>query len=540
MAVPRTSIRVVGVARHPNGVREVQLNGRRASIQTQRDGSIRFVGYIPVEDRLTEVEVLGTTGSGRPLVKSYSVNVEAGEASPGPPSSALRGERWAVIVGVSKYADDQITPLDYADDDARALYHFFTSESAGLGGFKEENVLLLLNEQATYREIRTALFTFLKGATEDDLVVIYFAGHGMPDPDRATNLYLLTYDTDVENVSGTAFPMEDVHTAVQRTYARDILVLSDACHSAGVGGQAAFRNLALNQINELFLERLQASTGGLTVFTASQVNQLSQEGPQWGGGHGVFTYRLIEALQGAADEDQDQIVTVGEMTEYVRDRVRRETRNAQIPSLSQTAFDPYLPLSVVPGPEPEEVPEAAQPEAGAGDPEEAPATEPERRAEPTRGSPGIETTAAAGFLSPGSAAGRSFLLPGLGQFYTKQNGKGAGIMAVGVAGLAAGFLITSTTEDCAVTPPSGSRCPSDQVLSSETSRPLLVVGLAAWLASAAYGAFDAQKAAKAYNASLSAGGQGPGDREDRTLSLLPPAVGAEGNRVALEILRLRF
>ncbi len=541
-AFSRTSIRVVGVARHPGGVREVQLNGKRASLQPEQDGSVRFVGYIPTQDGLREVEVMATSATGRPFVRKYTVDIQAGV----PPAPALAGrsaggsgERWAVIVGVSQYADNRIDPLEYADDDARALFDFLTSEAAGLGGFKEENIRLLLNEDATYREIRTALFTFLKGATEDDLVLIYFAGHGMPDPDRTANLYLLSYDTDVENVSGTAFPMEDVHTAVQRTYARDILVLSDACHSAGVAGQGAFRNVALNQINELFLERLQASTGGLAVFTASQVNQLSQEGSQWGGGHGVFTHHLIEALRGAADEDQDRIVTLGEVTEWVRDRVRRETRNAQIPSLSQTAFDPYLPLSIVPGPPPDAPGVVAQPETPTQAPPRLPPADPGRQEEATPVSPGAP--ASAGLLSPGAAAGRSLLFPGLGHFYTGQKGKGAALMAVGAGVLAAGLLVTSTTEDCAITPPAGTRCPLDWLLSSTTKRPLAVAGVAGFVLTAAYAAYDAHKGAKEANARISSGGQGvAGSIGPMTFRVLPPALGSGGGKVALQVVRLRF
>ena len=531
--VPKTSIRVVGVARHPTGIREVQLNGRRASVQPEQDGSVRFVGYVPAEEQLSEVEVLVILNNGRPLVRKYSVNIQAGGVRPATIEARLGtglGERWAVIVGVSKYQDDRITPLRYADDDAQALYDFLTSEAAGLGGFKKENVLLLLNNKATYREIRTALFTFLKAATEDDLVVIYFAGHGMPDPDRASNLYLLTYDTDVENVSGTAFPMEDVHNAVQRTYARDILVLSDACHSAGVAGQATFRDVSLNQINEQFLDRLQASTGGLTVFTASQVNQLSQEGPQWGGGHGVFTYQLIEGLQGAADMDGDRIVALGEIMEWVRDRVRRETRNAQIPSISQTAFDPYLPLSIV-----TEVAEAEEQEA-----ETPPAVEqPSQRPEAEAATPEETPPTSAALLSPGSAAGRS-VIPGLGQFYTGQNGKGAGLMAAGFGALAAGFLVKSTTEECAVTPPEGSRCPDYLVISSSTSRPLLPVGIIGWAATAVYSAYDAHKKAKEINEGILSGTPSLALNREGTIRLLPPALSSEFRKISVEVLRVRF
>ena len=255
-----------------------------------------------------------------------------------------------MVIGVSEYADPTVPALRYADDDARAFRDFLLSPAAGMGGFKPENIRYLVNEQATYREIRLAFRDFLKAPTDDDVVFIFFAGHGAPDPERPEDLYLLAYDTEAGSIAGTGFPMEEVSDAIRRTYARAIVSFIDACHSAGVSGDVGLRAIA-NPINMAFLDRAQHSLGVQVTFTASQVNQFSQEGPQWGGGHGVFTYNLLRALQGEADEDGDGIVTLGESIEWTRDRVRRETRNGQIPSISQTAFDPSWPMSIGGGPE---------------------------------------------------------------------------------------------------------------------------------------------------------------------------------------------
>jgi len=54
-----------------------------------------------------------------------------------------------VVVGVSDYQDDRIPALQYADRDALAFHDFLLSERAGMGGFQEDNVVLLLNDQAT-------------------------------------------------------------------------------------------------------------------------------------------------------------------------------------------------------------------------------------------------------------------------------------------------------------------------------------------------------------------------------------------------------
>lgn len=434
----RASVRVVGFVTHGRGVEAVFINGDRAALTPTEDGRYRFVGYVRGEPRMEEVEVAAFTRDEQTLVRTFRIEVRPADQVYADPDEAwgegqYPGRRWAVVVGVSRYRDPRVPALRYADRDARAFYDFLVSDRAGLGGIPEENIILLLNENATHYNLRTALFTFLKGATEDDQVFIYFAGHGAPDPERLSDLYLLPFDTDAGNLSGSAFPMGDVAAATRDLLARDIVVITDACHSAGVGGQVALRDPALNQINRAFLSELQASTGGLTIFTASQASQASHEGDQWGGGHGVFTYHMLNGLNGAADEDQDRIVTLVEMMEYTRERVRRETRNAQIPSISQTAFDPALPLSMVLDPALAVQDDALLP---AGTPggvalpsmfqAAAPADVPEPEAP----------------AEPETAFARGLMLPGGGMFYVRRpmTGVAYGVATAGL--LAAGFGLT--------------------------------------------------------------------------------------------------
>lgn len=259
------------------------------------------------------------------------------------------GERWAVVIGISSYADKNVTPLRYAHRDARSFYDFLLSDGAGLGGFKRENVRLLIDADATTRNIRVALREFLKSATSDDVVYIYFAGHGAPDPDRTNDLYLVAYDTRIDSIASTGVPMSDISEATRRVYAQDLIVIVDACHSGGVGDVSGTRGEITNAINKAFLERLASTAPSKVVMTASEESQVSREGPQWGGGHGVFTHFLLQGLQGGADEegDGDGIVTLGELFEYARSHVSRETRNAQLPTISQTAFDRDWPMALV-------------------------------------------------------------------------------------------------------------------------------------------------------------------------------------------------
>ena len=92
------------------------------------------------------------------------------------------------------------------------------------------------------------------------------------------------------------------------------------------------------------LQGLSKVNDGVAVLTASGAKQRSLEGEQWGGGHGVFTYYLLKGLQGEADNPpRDGKVTFGELSLYVSERVRRETKNAQCPEVAGR-YDPALTL----------------------------------------------------------------------------------------------------------------------------------------------------------------------------------------------------
>jgi hypothetical protein len=67
------------------------------------------------------------------------------------------------------------------------------------------------------------------------------------------------------------------------------------------------------------------------IMTASDVGESSKENLQWGGGHGVFTYYLLEGLKGAADANHDHQITVGELFDYVSRQVSKQTDGSQHP-----------------------------------------------------------------------------------------------------------------------------------------------------------------------------------------------------------------
>jgi|tagenome__1003787_1003787.scaffolds.fasta_scaffold20988475_5 hypothetical protein len=260
------------------------------------------------------------------------------------PDKVPAADKYAVIVGIARYADTAggITSLQFADRDAKDFQEFLLSADGG--SFPKDHVRILLNEDATAQNVRSALFTFLTKAQPQDQVVLYIAGHGAPDPNDPRNLYLLTYDTKLDDMGGTAFPMwqlQDVFSRVLK--AKRVITFADTCHSYGFSGERRGKK-SNNLVNQYVAKA--ANDSDRAVITASDISQLSYESDKWGGGHGVFTFFLLKGLQGEADFNKDGTVTAGELFAFIHDNVDKATAGNQSP-MALPGLAERLPLSGV-------------------------------------------------------------------------------------------------------------------------------------------------------------------------------------------------
>ena len=108
----------------------------------------------------------------------------------------------------------------------------------------------------------------------------------------------------------------------------------------GAGSLLARKGIQVNEVNRL-IAKLSEATDGTAVLSASSSNETSMEGERWGGG--VFTYYIIGGLRGRADANQDQIVTLRELFDYVYHKVPAATSGQQHPEL-KGQFSNDLPL----------------------------------------------------------------------------------------------------------------------------------------------------------------------------------------------------
>ena len=241
-------------------------------------------------------------------------------------SAGEGGASYALLVGVSDYQNSRINPLRFAHEDALLFREHLLSERGG--ALPEENVHLLINEQATTSAVRLAFDALFKAqAGPDDTVLVFVASHGTVDPTTREG-FIVTYDSDPQDLASTGLPMADLQELVQTklsTVGR-VQIYVDVCHAGTIGTIRAKGN----RINSV-MERLGEADGEIVGFMASRPREVSYEGPQYGGGHGAFSYFLLNALNGAADYDQDGAVNISDLIDYVESRVEEGTYNRQHP-----------------------------------------------------------------------------------------------------------------------------------------------------------------------------------------------------------------
>jgi hypothetical protein len=236
---------------------------------------------------------------------------------------------WAVVIGIDKYPN--MRQLKYAVSDAGLFYDHLIKRNR----IPTENVVLLVNQGATLSKIRSILGTDLKNkAGKDDMVLIYFAGHGATERDAQSpdgdglEKYLLPFDADLKDLYATALPMEELSRIFNRIRSERLIFIADACYSGASGGRTIGIGGIRASISEAFIDRI-AGGKGRVIMTASGANEVSAEKDELR--HGVFTYYLIEGLRGSADTDGDGVVTVDEAYTYVSKQVPAATAQEQHP-----------------------------------------------------------------------------------------------------------------------------------------------------------------------------------------------------------------
>ncbi len=256
-----------------------------------------------------------------------------------PSASKPVADKWALVVGVSSFADPSIS-LKYASKDAKDFADYLVKEAH----FAPDHVKLLTDEKATRENILAQVGDkwLPRVAEPDDLVIIYVSSHGSPQTmDVGGISYLLAHNTDKESLYATGIPVQDLTRMIkERVHCQRIIVILDACHS----GAAKTEDKGIVRSRNINADAVAQGTGQL-VICSSEPNQVSWESASYP--NGVFTRHLIDGLK-----QKGEYTNLGEAFEYVRDKVKtqvlRERGELQQPVLRSKWQGEGLKLSMRP------------------------------------------------------------------------------------------------------------------------------------------------------------------------------------------------
>jgi WD40 repeat protein len=255
-----------------------------------------------------------------------------------------------LAVGINKYQNSNYN-LNYARPDAEAFVDKVSDHGRNI--FKSINTVPIYDENATKENIVKGFKSIIARAKPEDVFLFYYAGHGTLDEDNKDadgNAPFYFVPTDVTKLYGdpellrskgiSGAELGDYLTQIK---SRKQIVLTDACHSGGIIKTGIKVRAAAN--DERAIVQL-ARSSGVVWIASSGSKQFATEFEQLK--HGVFTYALLEALDGKADNG-DRKVTVNELKIFMEERVPELTKQyggeAQYPIGYITGND--FPISVL-------------------------------------------------------------------------------------------------------------------------------------------------------------------------------------------------
>ncbi len=232
-----------------------------------------------------------------------------------------------VAIGISAYPRlSTADQLEFAHTDALALTRSLQAQEGQM--FQKVSSTVLTNNEASPSNIKSALKKLSKMDGED-IAVVFLAGHGVRVSDGA--FYFMTQDGNFSHPEAGGLNWESLRHSLGQIKGRTLLFL-DACHSGSLVTETIVPN---NELAERFFTGHQ---GGTLIFSASKGRQFSHESPDVGGGFGLFTYMLTQALNQKsqhADTNGNGFVEFMELVDYVSDNVDKETAGTQTPWLSR-------------------------------------------------------------------------------------------------------------------------------------------------------------------------------------------------------------
>ena len=216
--------------------------------------------------------------------------------------------KFALLIGVGEYQSSELQNLAAAIPDVRAIEKVLIDPA--IADFARDDVVVLLNPEP--QQMREAIDHLFADRKKDDLILLYFSGHGVTND--SGNFYFTSSITQKNRLNSTAIPATFVHGLMEGSRSQRQVVILDSCFSGAFAKDMKAKGEAVN---------LQPQLGGKgrAVLTSSSATEYSFE--QKEAALSVYTEYVVEGLRtGIADRDEDGWISIDELHEFARGKVR--------------------------------------------------------------------------------------------------------------------------------------------------------------------------------------------------------------------------
>ncbi|MBD2611963.1 caspase family protein [Nostoc punctiforme FACHB-252] len=224
-------------------------------------------------------------------------------------------KKIALLIGVSEYGEG-IPPLSAPLNDVEAMQQVL--QNPKLGDF--DRVEPLSNPGLI--EMRKAIVKLFKEAdNKDDLVLLYFSGHGLYNQDNEDHLYLANRISANDDFEATAVEANFIQVRLNLCRAKRRVVILDACFSGAYANCWEAKGDSVVNIKQQLEQQLGAK--GSVVLTSSSATEKSFENKD--SKLSLYTKHLVNGIRsGAADKDNDGNIFIYELHDYAKEKVKEE------------------------------------------------------------------------------------------------------------------------------------------------------------------------------------------------------------------------
>ena len=238
----------------------------------------------------------------------------------------MSGQRKALIIANDEYEQEALQNLLAPAADAEALGRVLGDRQIG------DFAVQVVQNQPSHI-IQGQIEDLFSEGRPDDVLLVHFSGHGLKS--ESGELFFAASNTRPNRLGSTAVAADFVRRCMKDSRSRSVVLLLDCCYGGAFPQGVTAR--AAGDVNVLDSFTQGRSGGrGRAVITASNAMEYAFEGDRLADDQhrrpSVFTSALVEGLAtGDADMDEDGLVSLNELYDYVFDKVREQNPH-QTPS----------------------------------------------------------------------------------------------------------------------------------------------------------------------------------------------------------------